>query len=173
MKILTKFWIYGLLIVIALVASTNIILAQGEADRLRNPVIPHPVADEAISRLKSPYCPGLMLEVCTSYQGALLRDSLQAMAREGKNTEDLVNWVLANHGEEYLAYPNMSGRGLLAWIVPPGVLILGIGMVIVTLRYMKDPIGAKVGVGKEFSEEDEILLREALREMDVEEGPIF
>tara|TARA_Y100000590_G_scaffold98418_1_gene111968 strand:+ start:220 stop:741 length:522 start_codon:yes stop_codon:yes gene_type:complete len=173
MRILIKFWIYVFLILVVIVESKSILFAQEEAVRLKNPAIPHPVADEAISRLKSPYCPGLMLEVCTSYQGALLRDSLQAMAREGKNTEDLVNWVLANHGEEYLAYPDMSGRGLLAWVVPPGVLILGIGIVIVTLRYMKDPIGTKAGVEREFSDEDEIWLREALKEMDVEEGPIF
>ena len=60
-----------------------------------------------------------MLQVCSSYSGAALRDSIQAMAREGWTTEELVDWVLANHGEEYLAYPEASGTGLLAWLVPP------------------------------------------------------
>ena len=45
-----------------------------------------------------------MLQVCSSYSGAALRDSIQAMAREGWTTDELVDWVLANHGEEYLAY---------------------------------------------------------------------
>ena len=31
---------------------------------------PHPQAEEAISRLYSPFCPGFMLEVCTAAQSA-------------------------------------------------------------------------------------------------------
>lgn len=147
--------------------------AQDAQDGLRTPSEPHPVADEAISRLKSPYCPGLMLEVCTSYQGALLRDSLQTMAREGGSTDELVEWMLARHGEEYLAYPRASGRGLLAWLVPPGALLLGVGVVIVALRYMRDPTKDGVETGRELSTEEELKLREALREMDAAEEPIF
>ena len=148
-------------------------VAQVDDAALRQPVEPHPEADEAISRLKSPYCPGLMLEVCTSYQGALLRDSLQTMAREGGSTDDLVNWVLANHGEEYLAYPRASGRGLLAWLVPPGALLIGIGVVVVALRYMRDPAPAGDGSGRELSAADEERLRQALREMEAAEEPVF
>lgn len=170
---LTKIWICGPLMAAVLGASVIPLTAQDEDDALRNPVEPHPVADEAISHLKSPYCPGLMLEVCTSYQGALLRDSLQTMAREGGSTDDLVDWVLANHGEEYLAYPRASGRGLVAWLVPPGALLLGIGVVIVALRYMRDPTSAGEGVETELSTEDEERLREAVREMDAAEEPVF
>ena len=143
------------------------------ADGLRAPVEPHPVADEAISRLKSPYCPGLMLEVCTSYQGSLLRDSLQAMAREGSTTDELVDWVLGRHGEEYLAYPRASGRGLLAWLVPPGALLLGMLAVIVALRYMRDSNPVPEVVNSALSPEEEERLKDALREMDAAEEPIF
>ena len=79
--------------------------------------VPQPAAEEAISVLKSPYCPGLMLEVCSSYTGALLRDSLQTMAEEGWSADSLVAWVLANHGDSLLALPRASGRGLVAWVV--------------------------------------------------------
>ena len=162
------------LVVVAALGTSMVPLAAQDGDEaLRNPVEPHPVADEAISRLKSPYCPGLMLEVCTSYQGALLRDSLQAMAREGGSTDDLVDWVLSRHGEEYLAYPRASGRGLLAWLVPPGALLLGVGVVIVALRHMRDPTRFGAEVEQELSTEDEDRLREALREMDAAEEPIF
>ena len=170
---LRKLHTCGLVIIAALGPSVIPLAAQDEDDALRNPVEPHPVADEAIARLKSPYCPGLMLEVCTSYQGALLRDSLQNMAREGGSTDDLVDWVLSRHGEEYLAYPRASGRGLLAWLVPPGALLLGVGVVIVALRYMRDPTRFEAEVEQELSAEDETRLREALREMDAAEEPIF
>ncbi len=151
----------------------SMVADQATQEGLRNPVGPHPIAGEAIARLKSPYCPGLMLEVCTSYQGALLRDSLQTMAREGGSVNDLVDWVLSRHGEEYLAYPRTSGRGLVAWLVPPGALLLGVGVVIVALRYMRDPTRDGAEPERELSVEEEVALREALREMDAAEEPIF
>ncbi len=170
---LRRLQIFGLVVTAALCTSSVPLAAQERDDALRNPVEPHPVADEAIGRLKSPYCPGLMLEVCTSYQGALLRDSLQTMAREGGSTDDLVDWVLSRHGEEYLAYPRASGRGLLAWLVPPGALLLGIVVVVVALRYMRDPTRFDAEAEQELSAEEETRLRKALREMDAAEEPIF
>lgn len=147
--------------------------AQAPSDALQGPLEPHPAADEAIARLKSPYCPGLMLEVCTSYTGALLRDSIQAMAREGWTTDELVEWVLARHGEEYLAYPRASGAGLVAWLVPPAAILLGILVVVVTLRYMRQAAPPEETVTVELSSEEEDRLREALKEMDSAEEPVF
>ena len=154
-------------------AQVQPLAAQDQDDALRGPLEPHPAADEAIARLKSPYCPGLMLEVCTSYTGALLRDSIQAMAREGWTTDELVDWVVANHGEEYLAYPDASGTGLLAWLVPPTAILLGILVVVAALRYMRRNRPPEETVNADLSEEDEDRLREALRDMDSAEEPVF
>ncbi len=114
-----------------------------------------------------------MLQVCSSSSGAALRDSIQAMAREGWTTDELVEWVLANHGEQYLAYPEASGTGLLAWLVPPGAILLGILVVVGTLRYMRGSAPPEETVNAELSEEDEDRLREALRDMDSAEEPVF
>jgi cytochrome c-type biogenesis protein CcmH len=114
-----------------------------------------------------------MLEVCSSYTGALLRDSIQAMAREGWTTDELVDWVLANHGEEYLAYPSLSGTGLLAWLVPPAAIILGMLVVVAALRYMRRAAPPEETVSTELSSEEEDRLREALQEMDSAEEPVF
>ena len=114
-----------------------------------------------------------MLQVCSSYSGAALRDSMQAMAREGWTTDELVDWVLANHGEQYLAYPDASGTGLLAWIVPPTAIFLGILVVVGTLRYMRRNAPPLETANTELSEEEEARLREALRDMDSAEEPVF
>ena len=114
-----------------------------------------------------------MLQVCSSYSGAALRDSIQAMAREGWTTDELVDWVLANHGEQYLAYPDASGTGLLAWIVPPAAILLGILVVVSTLRYMRRSAPPVETANTELSEEEEARLREALRDMDSAEEPVF
>ena len=114
-----------------------------------------------------------MLQVCSSYSGAALRDSIQAMAREGWTTDELVDWVLANHGEQYLAYPEASGTGLLAWLVPPAAIVLGILVVVTTLRYMRRSAPPEEVVITELSAEEEDRLREALKEMDSAEEPVF
>ena len=149
------------------------LIAQVPGDEIGGPLTPHPAADEAIARLKSPYCPGQMLEVCSSWTGASLRDSIQAMAREGSTTDELVDWVLANHGEQYLAYPDASGAGLLAWLVPPGALILGIVVVVAALRYMRKSAPPEVISDIELSAEEEERLREAMAEMEEAEEPAF
>ena len=156
-----------------LAAQVQPLAAQIPGDELRGPLEPHPAADEAIARLKSPYCPGLMLEVCTSYTGGLLRDSIQAMAREGWTTDELVDWVVANHGEEYLAYPDVSGTGLLAWLVPPAAILLGMVVVVATLRYMRRSAPPEDTDTIELSTEEEDRLREAMRDMDSAEEPVF
>ena len=114
-----------------------------------------------------------MLQVCSSSSGAALRDSVQALAREGWTTDELVDWVLANHGEEYLAYPEASGTGLFAWIVPPAAILLGILVVVATLRYMRRSAPPVEPANIEFSDEEEARLREAMKDMDSAEEPVF
>ena len=81
--------------------------------------------------------------------------------------------MLANHGEEYLAYPDVSGTGLFAWLVPPAAILLGILVVVATLRYMRRSAPPPETANTELSEEEEDRLREALRDMDSAEEPVF
>ena len=157
-------------------------VAEGQAQnevppRGEGPQVRHPEAADAIDQLWSPYCPGLMLEVCPSGGGAALRDSLQQLAEQGKSSEELVEWVLANHGEEYRAMPEPRGTALLAWVAPPLGLLLGIGVVVLVLQRMRAsrPRSAPSGpLPHDPSEEEERRLREALKELDeAEEAPFF
>jgi cytochrome c-type biogenesis protein CcmH/NrfF len=134
----------------------------------------HPEAQEAIDQLKSPYCPGLMLEVCPSPGGAALRDSLQELALDGRDAGELVDWVLANHGDHWRALPERSGMSLvMAWLVPPFGVLLGLGLVIVSLRRMRSNAPRVETAGGPLSDEDEVRLREAIRELDAEEEATF
>jgi len=123
-----------------------------------------PEATEAISKIRSPFCPGLMLEICPTAQAEALRDSIQAMAESGIGADSLVELVVAQYGEEYRAYPKGSGAGLLAWLVPPTVLILGLGLVVVALRHMREPPGTEAAAV--LSEEEQRRLDEALAVME-------
>jgi cytochrome c-type biogenesis protein CcmH/NrfF len=134
----------------------------------------HPAAQGAIDQLKSPYCPGLMLEVCPSPGGAALRDSLQEMALQGASADELVDWVVGNHGEHWRAMPKRSGMSLfLAWLVPPLGVLAGLGLVIVALRRMRSSAPRPATREGPLSEAEEARLREALRELDAEEEATF
>ncbi|HEX9886514.1 MAG TPA: cytochrome c-type biogenesis protein CcmH, partial [Longimicrobiales bacterium] len=141
----------------------------------RGPYTRNPEAIEAIERLKSPYCPGLMLEVCPSSGGMALRDSLADLADAGLSSDELVEWVIANHGEEYRALPGKRGVALLAWIIPPLGAILGVGLAFVALGRMRKRRGLEDGepFGEDLSDEQEERLREALRELEEEEEAPF
>jgi cytochrome c-type biogenesis protein CcmH/NrfF len=142
---------------------------------------PHPEAKTAISRLYSPYCPGLMLETCPAVESQRLRDSIQALALEGWSAAELEEWMLGNHGEKYRAVPERAGRGLPAWLLPPGALLLGLIGVILALRRFT-PVGRGPGnsdgspTGEDenpVSPEVEARLREAIRDLEWAEDPTY
>jgi cytochrome c-type biogenesis protein CcmH/NrfF len=135
--------------------------------------LPHPEANEAIGQLRSPYCPGLMLEVCPSPDAAILRDSIEMLAQEGWESEDLVEWMIANHGEEWRAIPKTRGTGILAWVLPPAALFMGLGIVAVVLRRIAPPKEKEVSAKVDLSDDDLAKMKDALRELEAEDEPVI
>jgi cytochrome c-type biogenesis protein CcmH/NrfF len=120
---------------------------------------PQPESDaarRAIGQLRSPYCPGLMLEVCPSANAEMLRDSIRMLANEGTPPDAIVEWMISNHGEEWRAAPKRSGLGLWAWILPPAVLLLGAGVVGHRIRLLRS--GAVQGDASPLSPEEQAEL---------------
>jgi len=148
--------------------------AQNEVPRPGDePYQRHPEAEKAIDQLKSPYCPGLMLEVCPSAGGAALRDSLETLADQGWSADSIVEWVLANHGEEWRALPKREGKALVAWVVPPLVVVTGILVVVLTLAKMRKGRAPDEVVEAELTAEEEEKLRKALEDLEAEEEAPF
>lgn len=163
-----------LLWALVLVAPSAGLAAQAQHERPPEgdgPHSPHPEALEAIDQLKSPYCPGFMLEVCPSPNAAALRDSLDLLARQGWSADSLVEWMLANHGDTLRALPPTEGRSLIAWLVPPLVGAAGVAVVVLVLRRLRRP--RPETPPEEVSDEERARLDEALRELDTEEEPLF
>ena len=129
------------------------------------PLEVHPEAREANSRILSPFCPPpYLLENCPSQGAAALRDSINTMAHGGMTADSIIERVLAAYGEEYRGMPKRSGRGLLAWTVPPVVLVAGLALVVLALRRLKGP--APAGVPAELTDEERDRLDAALAEME-------
>jgi cytochrome c-type biogenesis protein CcmH len=158
-------------------ALPSLVRAQAQTERPPEGDGPYerpPAAVEAIRQLRSPYCPGMMLEVCSSSQGAALRDSIEQLAEEGWEADAIVEWMIGNHGEEYRALPPGEGAGLLAWLMPPagillGAVILGLAFARMKRRQRDAPLPAT----EDLSPEDEERLAQALRELEKEEEAPF
>lgn len=153
-------------------------LAGQIPEGMEGPFRPHPEANEAISRLYSPFCPGLMLEVCPASQSIALRDSIQAFAYQGWTSDQLVQWMLGNYGEQYRALPQRSGSGIWAWLLPPIGLLFGVAVVVLTLRRIAvtrrpEEGAAESPAGPALSHEEEERLRSAIRELELSEDPSF
>jgi cytochrome c-type biogenesis protein CcmH/NrfF len=133
----------------------------------------HPEAKAAIDRITSPYCPGMMLEVCTSSGGAMLRDSAQSWAVQGLPADSIVERIVSEYGEEYRAEPLASGAGFWAWILPPAALLVGLGSVGLVLARRRRVDRGVSGDPAPVDPADEARLREAIREMEEAEDPVF
>ncbi|HEU0014691.1 MAG TPA: cytochrome c-type biogenesis protein CcmH [Longimicrobium sp.] len=125
------------------------------------------VADAAIGRLRSPFCPGLMLEVCPSGPAEALRDTIRMMAARGMPAGAIVEDVLARHGEQWRAVPRRSGAGLWAWVLPPAVLLLGLAFIWRRMRKMRgEGREAAVAGAAPLSAAERAELDAALRDFD-------
>jgi len=144
-----------------------------QAPKLDEPVQPHPEGDAAIDRLRSPFCPGMMLEVCPSPQAKILRDSIQNMAWDGASADSLVAWMLGSYGEEYRAVPQTAGTGLWAWIMPPLALLGGLIVVAMALQHFRARRDAVPEPDRDITSEDESALEEALKELKDSEEVAF
>ncbi|MEX2473368.1 MAG: cytochrome c-type biogenesis protein CcmH [Gemmatimonadota bacterium] len=130
----------------------------------------HPEARRAISEIRSPYCPGLMLEVCPSPDAAVLRDSIDTLARSGILADSIVELMIARYGEEWRAVPRREGAGWWAWLMPAGVLLLGLLTVAVVLSRRRRGV-VPAGGSEPTRPEDEEKLRRAMSDLDESEHP--
>jgi cytochrome c-type biogenesis protein CcmH len=130
-------------------------------------------AERAIGQIRSPYCPGLMLEVCPSPEAGALRDSIRDLAREGMAEAEIVEWMVGRHGEEWRAVPKRTGRGMFAWLFPPLFLIAGAGLVFAHLRRgrtrSEDAAPGDRPQQDELSDTERARLDAALSEWEMEE----
>jgi cytochrome c-type biogenesis protein CcmH/NrfF len=137
------------------------------------PFTPHPEAQAAIDRLKSPFCPGRMLSNCPSPYAGELRDSLQVLAEAGWTSGQLVEWVLADHGEEWRALPRARGFGVFAWLVPPLMLLAGLALVLTWVARARSQRGYEPVEARPLGTREQDVLAAAIRDMEAEEEEWF
>lgn len=115
-------------------------------------------AEAAMSQLRSPYTAYHTVDMCPSADA--LRDSIRVAAVGGMSTNEIVEDVIARHGEELRILPKRSGPGLWAWLLPPLVIVAGAAGIANRLRKSK-PVAPLSG---HISEEERGELAAALRD---------
>jgi cytochrome c-type biogenesis protein CcmH len=153
------------LLVLALVLLT--LPLQGQAGVVRDPAT-EPVAREAMFRLRSPATPSHTLDMCPHGNAEALRDTIRLAAAEGQTVDQLVEGVIARYGEHMRLLPQRRGAGLWAWVLPPAVLLFGLGVVLLRLRALRAPPEEQAAraVGEDLTAEERARLEEALAELE-------
>jgi cytochrome c-type biogenesis protein CcmH len=78
----------------------------------------------------SPYCPGRLVIDCATRQSQELRQQISDRIARGDSTDEVLDWVRDEFGEQAVARPETSGPGLVIWLVPVAIFLFGTVLVI-------------------------------------------
>jgi cytochrome c-type biogenesis protein CcmH/NrfF len=125
------------------------------------------VARDAFGRLRSPVTPSHTLDMCPAEAAIALRDSIRISALGGMTADQIVESVIARHGEQVRLIPKRSGFGLAAWLLTPFALVAGGAFLALRLRAMRQagPAPLVAGAGA-LTPEERDRLDAALRDFD-------
>ncbi len=86
------------------------------------------------NELMSPYCPGRALAECPSPQAEDMRRWILAQEEAGRSKADVEAELLLNFGDQLLQAPRAEGLGLIAYIAPLVLFLVGGAIVAVFMR---------------------------------------
>jgi len=90
-----------------------------------------------------------------------LRDKTYQMVREGKDKEEIVDYMVARYGNFILYNPPLMASTLILWLGP--LLVILIGGAVVVMRSRRSP-AVKKQLDNALSEEEQRRLAELLKE---------
>ncbi len=85
----------------------------------------HPEAAALIDQIMSPFCPGLILTNCPTLAADSLRRAIRERFNAGASRAQVMKELSATYGEAIRSAPDRSGFGLLAWVVPGSIVLIG------------------------------------------------
>jgi cytochrome c-type biogenesis protein CcmH len=115
------------------------------------------VAHQAMIRLRSPVTPSHTLDMCPAAEAIALRDTIRMAALQGQSVDQIVESVVARYGEPMRLLPRRDDFGVMAWLAPPLVLILGGLAVFLAIRRLRGRTGAPEGAAPMTAEDRERL----------------
>ena len=100
----------------------------------------------AIARqLYCPVCENVPLDVCPTQACAQWRETIRERLIAGYNEQEIKDFFVEQYGARVLATPPATGLNWLVYVLPPAVFIIGVIILLRTLRsWRKAPTAAPV-----------------------------
>ncbi len=102
-----------------------------------------PTDDDVNAIAKELYCPvceNTPLDVCATQACAQWRDLIRLKLSQGESEEQIKQYFVENYGARVLNEPPREGLNWLAYLVPPVIILIGVGFLVRALRMMKKPV---------------------------------
>lgn len=90
--------------------------------------------DQVAAQLRCVVCQNLSVADSPSEMARQMRDLVRERLAAGETPEQVKTYFVQRYGEWVLLSPPTEGFGLLAWALPLGVLVAGLGFALLVLR---------------------------------------
>jgi cytochrome c-type biogenesis protein CcmH len=170
--------LFLLLAGVALIAAiwTSMLLVKAGHQTLDQHV--HAVA----AQLKCPICQDESVADSPSWVAQQMRAIIRQQIQEGKSDQQIIQYFEQRYGSSIVWAPQWQGFGLLTWLVPVALLLVGASLVFLTLRdwqalapYTGTIPSRSEGIGEQSATGDADLERYHRQLVDelAEEDPLF
>ena len=119
--------------------------------------------------LMCPVCPAESIDQAQVELARQMREQVRLLLAQGQSREEVLDYFVQRYGKQVLAAPPFAGISLLAWVIPIGSVLLGIGAGFVILRSMSRRPRESPVAGN--PEELEPYLEAVDRGLSLEDGP--
>ncbi|MFQ2149305.1 cytochrome c-type biogenesis protein [Aeromonas jandaei] len=116
---------------------------------------------ELTRELRCPKCQNQDIADSNAGLAKDLRDKTYQMVRQGKDKDEIVDYMVARYGNFILYNPPLMASTLILWLGPLLVIVIGLGVVVMRSRR---PVAAAKPVDSALSEEEQRRLAELLKE---------
>ncbi|WP_421252431.1 cytochrome c-type biogenesis protein [Aeromonas sp. 600724] len=116
---------------------------------------------ELTKELRCPKCQNQDIADSNAGLAKDLRDKTYQMVREGKDKEEIVDYMVARYGNFILYNPPLMASTLILWLGPLLVIVIGIGVVVIRSRRSA---ATSEPVESTLSDEEQRRLAELLKE---------
>lgn len=114
-----------------------------------------------------PLCNGVRLDACELKACAQMRDLIAIKLGEGESSESIQQYFVEAYGPQVLGRPPFTGFNLLAWVLPPLVLLAGGVLLWMRMRTMVRPADLRATTPEresELNKDDSLRLEEELKQ---------
>ena len=113
-------WVGGLIGLVIVVLAAALVVAV-----ITVPTAPVDRADSLASRLRCPVCQGVSVAESRSDTAIAMQDRIGELIAEGRSDAEVMDWFTDRYGPWVRLDTGGSRLGVLLWVLPPAVLLVG------------------------------------------------